>query len=150
LNKNFKGFTLIELLVVVAIIGTLASVGIYSYNGYVKASKKTSAKNTMMQIALAQTEFYSNSGFYWYNGLDGDDDSTCTATGSDDATKAINGKAAIGSGLFSKENYIDAEVGFNFCVIEKGANFEVQAVYKTDTTCMLKLDDTSVVDDSGC
>ena len=47
LNKNFKGFTLIELLVVVAIIGTLASVGIYSYNGYVKASKKTSAKNTM-------------------------------------------------------------------------------------------------------
>ena len=65
MNKKFKGFTLIELLVVVAIIGTLASVGIYSYNGYVKASKKTSAKNTMMQIGLAQTEFYSNSGFYW-------------------------------------------------------------------------------------
>ncbi len=77
-------------------------------------------------------------------GLDDDDDSVCTATGSDGATKAI------GAGLFDKENYIDPEVGFNFCVIEKGANFEIQAIYKTDATCMLKLDDTSVVDDSGC
>ena len=144
MNKKFKGFTLIELLVVVAIIGTLASVGIYSYNGYVKSSKKTSAKNTMMQIGLAQTEFYSNSGFYWYNGLDDDDDSSCTATGSDGATKAI------GEGLFDKENYIDPEVGFNFCVIENGANFEVQAVYKADTSCMLKLDDSNVIDDASC
>ena len=144
MNKKFKGFTLIELLVVVAIIGTLASVGIYSYNGYVKSSKKSSAKNTMMQIGLAQTEFYSNSGFYWYNGLDDDDDSSCTATGSDGATKAI------GEGLFDKENYIDPEVGFNFCVIENGANFELQAVYKADNSCMLKLDDSCVVDDTGC
>ena len=144
MNKKFKGFTLIELLVVVAIIGTLASVGIYSYNGYVKSSKKTSAKNTMMQIGLAQTEFYSNSGFYWYNGLDDDDETSCSATGSDEATQAV------GKGLFGKTGYIDSEVGFNFCVKEDGANFEVQAVYKTDTTCMLKLDDSSVVDDSGC
>ena len=144
LNKNFKGFTLIELLVVVAIIGTLASVGIYSYNGYVKSSKKTSAKNTMMQIGLAQTEFYSNSGFYWFNGLDDEDSTSCEATGSDAAT------SAIGEGLFDNPKYIDPEVGFNFCVIENGANFEVQAVYKADTSCMLKLDDSSVVDDTGC
>ena len=76
LNKKFKGFTLIELLVVVAIIGTLASVGIYSIMA-MKSLQKTSAKNTMMQIGLAQTEFYSNSGFYWYNGLDDDDDTSC-------------------------------------------------------------------------
>ena len=57
---------------------------------------------------------------------------------------------AIGEGLFGNANYIDPEVGFNFCVIENGANFEVQAVYKADTTCMLKLDDSSVVDDTGC
>ncbi len=142
MNKKFKGFTLIELLVVVAIIGTLSAVGIYSYNGYIKSSKKTSAKNAMMQIGLAQTEFYSNSGFYWFNGLD--DETSCTAEGSDAATKAI------GNGLFDKENYIDPEVGFNFCVIEKGANFEIQAVYKADTSCMLKLDDSNVIDDASC
>ena len=34
-------------------------------------------------------------------------------------------------------------VGFNFCVVENGANFEVQAVYKADTTCMLRLDDSN-------
>ena len=144
MNKKLRGFTLIELLVVVAIIGTLAAVGIYSYNGYVKSSKKTSAKNTMMQIGLAQTEFYSNSGFYWYNGLDDDDDSSCTATGSDGATKAI------GEGLFDKANYIDNEVGFNFCVIADGATFEIQAIYIVDPSCKLTLDDSSVVDDTGC
>jgi len=144
LKEKIRAFTLIELLVVVAIIGTIAAVGIYSYNGYVKASKKTSAKNTMMQIGLAETEFYSNSGFYWYNGLDDDDGTSCSATGSDDATKAV------GKGLFENEKYIDPAVGFNFCVIADGANYEVQAVYKNDTTCMLKLDDTSVVDDSDC
>ena len=98
MNKKFKGFTLIELLVVVAIIGTLASVGIYSYNGYVKSSKKSSAKNTMMQIGLAQTEFYSNSGFYWSNEFAG---GTCSATGDDGET------ALVGKGLFGKEKYID-------------------------------------------
>ncbi len=142
MNKNFKGFTLIELLVVVAIIGTLAAVGIYSYNGYVKASKKTSAKNIMMQIGLAQTEFYSNSGFYWHNGLD--DETSCEDAGSEAAT------SAIGDGLFGKSNYIDSEVGFNFCVIADGATFEIQAVYTVDPSCKLTLDDSSVVDDTGC
>ena len=44
--KNNKGFTLIELLVVVAIIGTLAAVGVVAYNGYTKNAKaKTSESN---------------------------------------------------------------------------------------------------------
>ena len=42
--KKNKGFTLIELLVVVAIIGTLAAVGVVSYNGYTAAAKKNSSK----------------------------------------------------------------------------------------------------------
>ena len=36
-----KGFTLIELLVVVAIIGTLAAIGVVVFDGYTKNAKDT-------------------------------------------------------------------------------------------------------------
>ena len=56
----------------------------------------------------------------------------------------------VGKGLFDKENYIDPVVGYNFCVVEDGANFEIQAVYIEDKTCMLTLDDSGIIDESGC
>ena len=61
-----SGFTLIELLVVVAIIGILAAVGTVAYNGYVSSAKKKSTENIMMQIGLAQTEYYSDFGIYYH------------------------------------------------------------------------------------
>ena len=60
-----KGFSLVELLVVVAILGVLAAVGTLSYNGYVSKARRSSAENVMQQIALAQTEYYSNVGQYF-------------------------------------------------------------------------------------
>ena len=65
-----SGFTLIELLVVVAILGILAAVGTVAYTGYIAGAKKKAAENTMQQIALAQTEEYSNSAEYYTQGED--------------------------------------------------------------------------------
>ena len=65
ITRGSSGFTLIELLVVVAILGILAAIGILSYNGYVDSSKKKSAENIMMQIGLAQTEYYSDYSTYY-------------------------------------------------------------------------------------
>ena len=64
-----SGFTLIELLVVVAILGILSSVGVISYNGYVKSAKMKTAENTLQQLSLAQLEYYTNTGEYYPDGV---------------------------------------------------------------------------------
>ena len=60
------GFSLIELLVVVAILGIISAIGVVSYSGYVESSKRKSAENIMMQISLAQSEYYSDNDNYYY------------------------------------------------------------------------------------
>ena len=67
-TKNLvEGFTLIELLVVVAIIGVLSAIGIVAYNGISESSKKSQAETTLQSIYLAQQEYKSNNGQYYYN-----------------------------------------------------------------------------------
>ena len=67
-TKNLiKGFTLIELLVVVAIIGVLSAIGIVAYSGISDSSKRSQAETTMQSIYLAQQEYKSNNGQYYYN-----------------------------------------------------------------------------------
>ena len=68
--KNFKstkssGFTLIELLVVVAILGIIAAIGISAYSGYVSSTKRKSAENILRQIALGESEYYSENDIYY-------------------------------------------------------------------------------------
>tara|TARA_B100001121_G_scaffold230266_1_gene203550 strand:+ start:57 stop:494 length:438 start_codon:yes stop_codon:yes gene_type:complete len=142
--KTIKGFTLIELLVVVAIIGILGAVGTVAYNGYTKGARITAAKNTLMQISLAQSEFFSNSGFYWTSGED------CSSSYSKEAGNAVNQE--VGDNLFTNANYIDSKIEFYFCVEEpdEGASgFVASAVYKGGS-CKLTVDDTSTIDDSSC
>ena len=67
MRRYSRGFTLIELLVVVAIIGILSAVGVVSYSGYKASAEKKQAEISLSSIYLAEQEYKSNNGSYYYN-----------------------------------------------------------------------------------
>ena len=68
MRQHSRGFTLIELLVVVAIIGILSAVGVVSYTGYESSAEMKKAEVSLNTIYLAEQEYKSNNGIYYYNG----------------------------------------------------------------------------------
>ena len=106
------GFSLIELLTVVAIIGILGAVGVVAYTGYVTKARRSAAENAMMQIALAQTEYYSNIGQYFKT----------TATCSPETS------ASIENILFDKGDIITDESGYQMCIEFVGSSYKITAI----------------------
>ena len=67
MRQHSRGFTLIELLVVVAIIGILSAVGVVSYSGYKSAAELKKMKLNVEMIYMAEQEYKSNTGYYFYH-----------------------------------------------------------------------------------
>ena len=121
-----KGFSLIELLTVVAIIGILAAVGVVAYTGYVSKARKSSAINAMMQISLAQTEYYSNIGQFF------ETTSACD----------VNTSNSIESILFDKGDIISDESGYQMCIEFEGTSYKITAISSRDD-CKLTMSGVS-------
>ena len=67
MRRYSQGFTLIELLVVVALIGILSAIGIVSFGKYKTSAEKKQAEISLSSIYLAEQEYKSNNGSYYYN-----------------------------------------------------------------------------------
>ena len=53
---------------VVAILGILSAIGITSYQGYTWSAKKKDAELSLNSILLANEEYTSDNGSYYYSG----------------------------------------------------------------------------------
>ena len=141
MTTRTRGFTLIELLVVVGIIGILAAIGIVSYNGYVNSSKKKSAENIMMQIGLAQTEYYSDYSEY-YNTPGASGTNCAPNSGSSDN---------IEKDLLSNADLITDEIGFEMCIVRVSAPSNFKVIGKSNTSnCTITVDGNQTVSRQNC
>ena len=134
-----SGFTLIELLVVVAVLGIIATIGIVGYSGYVSASKKKAVENALMQLSLAQTEYYSDNSAY-YGSAAG---TTCTP--STTTTSTVQSKLVGGKDLFN------SDLGYNVCAVTDATALYYLVAKESGGTCEIKLvGNTQKVNKTNC
>ena len=66
-SRRHLGFTLIELMVAVAVVGVLSALAFPAYDQYIKKSRRTDAKNALLDLAAREERYYSLNNQYSTN-----------------------------------------------------------------------------------
>ena len=148
-TKSF-GFTLIELLVVVAILGIIAAIGTYSYQGYVSSAKKKSAQNVLMQAALGQMEYYSDNNKYYTDDLCTLANAKTKATGFDAGTTSQKLQDAL---LGGQKNF-NNDLGYYGCAGKDSASSPKSDYYlfavEVAGDCIIRMDSNKEFELKNC
>ena len=126
MRQRNRGFTLIELLVVVAIIGILSAIGVVSYGKYKTTAEKKQAEISLNSIYLAEQEYKSNNGSYYYNS----------------SLNNIINELFDGVDDLSEQNY-------QFTITGSSDTLSIKAKHKT-SNCTLTLNEKSKLTKSNC
>ena len=146
MTTRSSGFTLIELLVVVAIIGILSAIGVTSYSGYVNGAKVKTAENILYQVALGQTEFYTDNRIYKV-----DSNVNCPAdadTSSEIETTLFGGSRVITETVAGGRA---SKIDFNFCIDDTGDyKISATATSASSLNCTITLNSNNEIDKTAC
>lgn len=64
MKSTQSGFTLIELMIVIAIVGILAAIAIPNYTEYVRKSRRSDAKSSILEVTQRLERFYTEKARY--------------------------------------------------------------------------------------
>jgi type IV pilus assembly protein PilE len=68
--RSPQGFTLVELMVVIVIVAILAAIAIPGYTSQVRKSRRTEARNALLDAAAREERFYATNNSYTVTGTD--------------------------------------------------------------------------------
>ena len=111
------------------LIGILSAIGIGAYTGYTDSAKRKKAELSLNAIYLAEQEYISNNGVYYYV-------SPCSAT---TATSIVNN---LFDGI---DDLTDQE--YEFCI---GGSDDSLSMRAKKGSCEYTLNEKSVLTKSGC
>ena len=110
----------------VAIIGILSAIGVVSYGKYKTSAEKKQAEISLNSIYLAEQEYKSNNGSYYYNS----------------SLNNIINELFDGVDDLSEQNY-------QYTITGSSDSFSIKAKHKT-SNCTLTLNEKSKLSTSGC